>query len=52
MKKILLFTALMAAVMLSGCSERYELKKDLKQALKVAGEQNKQQAARMDGFEG
>ncbi|MBQ4531650.1 MAG: glycoside hydrolase family 88 protein [Alistipes sp.] len=52
MKKILLFSALMVAVMLSGCSERYELKKDLKQALKVAVEQNKQQAARMDGFEG
>ena len=29
-----------------------ELKKDLKQALKVAVEQDKQQAARMDGFEG
>ena len=52
MKKILLFTALMAAVILRSCSERYELKKDLKQALKVSVEQDKQQASRMDGFEG
>ena len=52
MKKILLVTVLMAAVALSGCSERYALKQDLKEALKVAVEQEKKQAAHMDGVEG
>ena len=52
MKKILLVAVLMMAVVLSGCSERYALKKDLKEALKVAVEQDKLQAAHMDGVEG
>ena len=52
MKKILLVAVLMAAVALSGCSERYALKQDLKEALKVAVEQDKLQAAHMDGVEG
>ena len=47
MKKLLLFCAIISALMLSSCNEQQGLKSDLKKALKVAIEQNKQQAERM-----
>lgn len=50
MKKLLLFCAIISALMLSSCNEQQGLKSDLKKALKVAVEQNKQQAVRMSGF--
>ena len=47
MKKLLLSFALLAVVVMVGCSEQAALKRDLKKALKVAVEQNKQQALRI-----
>ena len=47
MKKLLLFCAIISALMLSSCNEQQGLKSDLKKALEVAVEQNKQQAERM-----
>lgn len=47
MKKLLLSFALLAVVAMVGCSEQAALKRDLKKALKVAVEQNKQQALRI-----
>ena len=47
MKKLLLFCAIISALMLSSCNEQQGLKSDLKKALKVAIEQTKQQAERM-----
>ena len=51
MKKLLLSFSLLAVVAMVGCSEQATLKRDLKAALKVAVEQNKQQALRIDPLE-
>ena len=51
MKKILLCVAAAAMMAMVGCSEQAQLKRDLKQALKVAVEQNKQQALRIEPLE-
>ncbi|MBR4996099.1 MAG: glycoside hydrolase family 88 protein [Alistipes sp.] len=51
MKRFLLCAVSLFAILLSGCTASDPLKKELEQALKVAVEQDKQQAIRMNGFE-
>ena len=51
MKKFLFLVAMAATIMMAGCSEQAALKRDLKQALKVAVEQDKQQAQRIEPLE-
>lgn len=52
MKKILLTLVVIGTLGLAGCDGRCALKKELKQALAVAVEQEKAQAVRMEGIEG
>ncbi|MBR5811622.1 MAG: glycoside hydrolase family 88 protein, partial [Alistipes sp.] len=47
MKKLLLLFAMVVAMAMVGCSEQDALKRDLKKALQVAVEQDKQQAQRI-----
>ena len=51
MKKLLLIAVLMSAVVLNGCSERSALKKELKQALKVAGHMDDDHSGYVQYFE-
>ena len=51
MKKFLFLVAMAATIVMAGCSEQAALKRDLKQALKVAVEQDKQQAQRIEPLE-